>query len=107
MWNHRHRRRRRWRKERGEVEEGENEQGPQPERKCNYQKVVVTEVVSCNHFWAQLADQGPHFEEMMKKLLSDLTVNPPLAGSFTPKKGSSCVGQFSMDSSTELQWRRL
>ena len=42
----------------GEVAEGENQQGPQPERKCNYQKVVVTEVVSCNHVWAQLANQG-------------------------------------------------
>ena len=67
----------------GEVAEGENQQGPQPERKCNYQKVIVT----------QLADQGPHFEEM-KKLSSDLT-DPPLAGFFTPKKGSSCMGQFS------------
>ena len=31
----------------GEVVEGENQQGPQPERKCNYQKVIVTKVVSC------------------------------------------------------------
>jgi len=31
----------------------------------------------------------------MKQLRSDLTANPPLAGSFTPKKGSSCVAQFS------------
>lgn len=38
---------------------------------------------------------GPRFEEMMKQLRSDLTANPPLAGSFTPKKGSSCVAQFS------------
>ena len=31
---------------------------PPPERKTNYQTVVVTEVESCCHFWAQLADQG-------------------------------------------------
>ena len=36
------------------------EETPQtlPERKTNFQKVVVTEVESCCHFWAQLADQG-------------------------------------------------
>jgi len=81
----------------GEVEGAgeEEQQGPPPERKCDYQKVVITEVVSCNRFWAQLVDQGPRFEEMMKQLRSDLTANPPLAGAFTPKKGTTCVAQFS------------
>ena len=36
----------------------EETQAPPPERKTNYQKVAVTEVESCCHFWAQLADQG-------------------------------------------------
>ena len=31
----------------------------------------------------------------MKQLRSDLTANPPLAGAFTPKKGTTCVAQFS------------
>ena len=29
-----------------------------PERKTNFQKMVVTEVETCCHFWAQMADQG-------------------------------------------------
>lgn len=70
---------------------------PPPERKTNYKKMVVSEVVSSCHFWAQLCEQGPKLNDLMKQLQSDLAANPPLPGSFTPKKGSLCVAQFSGD----------
>lgn len=71
------------------------EQAPPPERKTNYQNVVVTEVESCCHFWAQLADQGPKFDSFMEQLRSDLSANPPLVGAFKPSKGALCVAKFS------------
>ncbi len=46
------------------AEEGEaaavtpGEDSAPPERKVNHRKIVVTEVVSPNNFWAQLVDQG-------------------------------------------------
>ncbi len=46
------------------AEEGEatavtpGEDSAPPERKVNHKKIVVTEVVSPNNFWAQLVDQG-------------------------------------------------
>lgn len=67
------------------------------ERKINHQKVVITEVSSCTHFWAQAVDQGPHLETLMEQMRSDLTTNPPLAGAFHPKKGSHCVAKFTDD----------
>ena len=36
----------------------ETSSAPPPERKTNFQKAVVTEVMSCNSFFAQLMDQG-------------------------------------------------
>ena len=41
------------------------QQAPPPERKTNYQNVVVTEVESCCHFWAQLADQGTYIQSLV------------------------------------------
>ncbi len=31
---------------------------PPPERKTNYQQVVITEIVSCTTFWAQVVEMG-------------------------------------------------
>ena len=41
-----------------ESEVGGAEDVTPPERKVNHRKIVVTEVVSPNNFWAQLVDQG-------------------------------------------------
>ena len=38
---------------------------------------------------------GPHLEQVMEEMRKDLAENPPLAGSFTPKKGQMCVSRFS------------
>lgn len=57
------------------------------ERKTSYQAVVVTEVTPELHFYAQKVDQGPALEQLMNQLRQELNTNPPLAGSYTPKKG--------------------
>ncbi|XP_074643880.1 staphylococcal nuclease domain-containing protein 1-like [Tubulanus polymorphus] len=64
------------------------------ERKVNYKPVVITEVTDTGHFYIQHVDNGPALEEMMEKLRSDLEVNPPLAGAYTPKKGDICASKF-------------
>ena len=58
------------------------------ERKTNYQAVVVTEVTPELHFFVQKVDQGPALEQLMLQLRQELNTNPPLAGSYTPKKGN-------------------
>uniref|UniRef100_A0A1X7UNN1 Staphylococcal nuclease domain-containing protein 1 n=2 Tax=Amphimedon queenslandica TaxID=400682 RepID=A0A1X7UNN1_AMPQE len=64
------------------------------DRKVDYRKVIVTEIESGTHFWAQDVDKGPQFETMMKQLRSDFEATPPLAGSFNPRKGSLCAAKF-------------
>lgn len=71
------------------------------ERKVDYKKVVITEVVSCNHFWAQNVEQGPALDTLMQQLQSDLQATPPLPGSYNPHKGQLCAAQFS-----DGQWYR-
>ncbi len=57
------------------------------ERKVTYENVVVTEVTPECHIYAQNVDEGPKLENLMKQLHEEFTKNPPLAGSFMPKKG--------------------
>lgn len=59
-----------------------------PERKTNYQSVVVTEVTPELHFYVQKVENGAALEQLMAQLRQDLAANPPLAGSFSPKKGN-------------------
>lgn len=41
-----------------------------------------------------LTSAGPRLEQLMEQLRSDLSTNPPLPGTFTPKKGALCVALF-------------
>ena len=38
---------------------------------------------------------GPLLETLMEQLRSELDNNPPLPGSYTPKKGDLCAAKFS------------
>lgn len=64
------------------------------ERKTAYKKVIVTEVMEGTTFWAQLLDNAPNFEQMQQRLRADLTDNPPLPGSVTPRKGDLVASLF-------------
>ena len=37
---------------------------------------------------------GPNLESLMNEMRQELATNPPLAGSFVPKKGAKCIAQF-------------
>lgn len=69
----------------------EKEEEMVTERKTNYQPVVVTEVTPELHFYVQKVEQGPALEQLMMQLRQELNTNPPLAGSYTPKKGNFLV----------------
>jgi len=67
------------------------------ERKTNYNKVIVTEVMGANQFWAQHIDNAAAFEQMQTQLRTTLTESPPLPGSYSPRKGEIAACQFSVD----------
>jgi len=64
------------------------------ERKTVYKKVIVTEIIEGTTFWAQSLDNAPKFEQMQERLRADLTENPPLPGSVTPRKGDVVASLF-------------
>jgi staphylococcal nuclease domain-containing protein 1 len=68
------------------VEEGD--------RKTNFKKVVVTEVISGVTFWAQHLDNATQFEQMQQQMRTDLLDNPPLPGSLTPKRNDLVASLF-------------
>ena len=44
---------------------------------------------------------GPQLEKLMEQLRTEMTTNPPLEGSYVPKKGDVCAAQF-----TDNEWYR-
>ena len=60
----------------------------QGERKVNYETVVITEVTDEAHVYAQHVDEGPKLDNLMKQLREEFSRNPPLAGAYTPKRGT-------------------
>ena len=72
------------------------------ERQVSYESVIVTEITPELTFFAQNADAGAKLDAMMAKLHADFQSNPPIAGTYTPKRGDLCAAQFSADK----QWYR-
>jgi len=64
------------------------------ERKTVYKKIIVTEIISGIEFWGQSIDNATAFEQMQQQLRSDLTDNPPLPGSLSPKKNDLVASMF-------------
>lgn len=54
----------------------------------------MTEVKENLSFYAQHAETGPQLEQLMTDLHNELSSNPPLPGSYTPRKGDLCASQF-------------
>lgn len=72
------------------------------ERPKKYEQVVVTEVNAELGFFAQSVDKGAALDAMMAKMRQEFISSPPLAGSYTPKKGDLCAAKFSADN----EWYR-
>lgn len=64
------------------------------ERKVNYKKVIVTEVVRGTlRFAAQTFDDGPAIEKLMSNLQSELNTTG-IEGSYSPRRGDLCAAKF-------------
>lgn len=72
------------------------------ERKVNYESVIVTEITPELHFFAQNCNDGTALETLMGKLRTEFQNNPPITGSYTPKRGDLVAAQFQEDK----QWYR-
>ncbi|CAB3411232.1 unnamed protein product [Caenorhabditis bovis] len=73
------------------------------ERKTQYRKVAVTDVAKDSlRFSAQNVEDGARLEKMTSELRTQLSQNPPISGSYTPRRGDLCVAKFSVDG----QWYR-
>lgn len=71
------------------------------ERNISYVSILVTDVRPSMNFYAQQVDEGPQLDELMGQLRQEFATNPPLQGSYTPKKGEMCAAKF-----TDGEWYR-
>ena len=60
-------------------------------------KIVVTEVTDNLQFYVQDVNDGPKLDKLMQDLRKEFSSNPPLLGTFQPKKGMKCCAKFSVD----------
>uniref|UniRef100_H2ZBR1 Staphylococcal nuclease domain-containing protein n=2 Tax=Ciona savignyi TaxID=51511 RepID=H2ZBR1_CIOSA len=67
------------------------------ERKTNYRSVYVTEVSPDLHLYCQFSDVGSKLDTLMEKMRGMMITDPPLPGTYQPKRGEHCIAQFSQD----------
>ncbi|GAU97962.1 hypothetical protein RvY_09176 [Ramazzottius varieornatus] len=72
------------------------------ERRENLEKVMVVETLPGLKFFAQNVNDGQKLETLMEDLRQALRNDPPVVGSYTPKKNDLCAARFSADG----QWYR-
>ncbi|XP_054275181.1 staphylococcal nuclease domain-containing protein 1-like [Macrosteles quadrilineatus] len=86
-----------WQTYNPEEEKEKHEEEQVTERKVEPQKVFVIEATPDLHVFVQLEEQGPKLETMLAKLRQELETDPPLPGSYTPKRGDLCAAKFTED----------
>ncbi|XP_053320970.1 staphylococcal nuclease domain-containing protein 1 [Spea bombifrons] len=64
------------------------------ERIVNYKPVLVTEIMDDLHFYVQDVETGTQLEKLMEGMRSEIASNPPLEGSFSPRRGEYCIAKF-------------
>lgn len=80
-----------------EVGEVENE-APVVDDIAQRKKVVVTHLAKdFTSFHVQQVKDGPEIEALLLRLRQEAASNPPIAGSYQPKKGDLCMAKFSED----------
>uniref|UniRef100_A0A0A9XU00 Staphylococcal nuclease domain-containing protein 1 n=1 Tax=Lygus hesperus TaxID=30085 RepID=A0A0A9XU00_LYGHE len=68
------------------------------DRKMEYKEVLIVETGELT-FWCQYAAQGQKLNALQAKLSQEMAANPPLAGSYTPKRGDLCAAKYPVDDS--------
>ncbi|XP_075064620.1 staphylococcal nuclease domain-containing protein 1 isoform X2 [Mixophyes fleayi] len=64
------------------------------ERNANYKPVLVTEITDELHFYVQDVETGTQLEKLMEGMRSEIASNPPLEGSFSPRRGDYCIAKY-------------
>uniref|UniRef100_F6SAJ8 Staphylococcal nuclease domain-containing protein n=1 Tax=Xenopus tropicalis TaxID=8364 RepID=F6SAJ8_XENTR len=64
------------------------------ERNANYKPVLVTEITDELHFYIQDVETGTQLEKLMESMRSEIASNPPLEGSFSPRRGDYCIAKY-------------
>lgn len=61
------------------------------ERKTNYVEVLVSEISPELHVYVQPVSEGPKLESLTDNLRKHFDSNPPIAGSYSPKRGKFAI----------------
>ncbi|XP_030639372.1 staphylococcal nuclease domain-containing protein 1 isoform X3 [Chanos chanos] len=64
------------------------------ERVANYRPVYVTEITDTLHFYTQDVETGAQLENLMETMRAEIAAQPPVEGSFTPRRGDYCIAKF-------------
>ncbi|XP_057179611.1 staphylococcal nuclease domain-containing protein 1 [Triplophysa rosa] len=64
------------------------------ERVPKYRPVYVTEITDGLHFYAQDVETGTQLENLMESMRAEIAAQPPVEGSFTPRRGDFCIAKF-------------
>ncbi|XP_056603535.1 staphylococcal nuclease domain-containing protein 1 [Triplophysa dalaica] len=64
------------------------------ERVQKYRPVYVTEITDGLHFYAQDVETGTQLENLMESMRAEIAAQPPVEGSFTPRRGDFCIAKF-------------
>uniref|UniRef100_A0A9J8A685 Staphylococcal nuclease domain-containing protein n=1 Tax=Cyprinus carpio carpio TaxID=630221 RepID=A0A9J8A685_CYPCA len=64
------------------------------ERVAKYRAVYVTEITDGLHFYAQDVETGTKLESLMESMRGEIAAQPPVEGSFAPRRGDFCIAKF-------------
>uniref|UniRef100_A0A8C1AYF6 Staphylococcal nuclease domain-containing protein n=1 Tax=Cyprinus carpio carpio TaxID=630221 RepID=A0A8C1AYF6_CYPCA len=64
------------------------------ERVAKYRAVYVTEITDGLHFYAQDVETGTKLESLMESMRGEIAAQPPVEGSFSPRRGDFCIAKF-------------
>ncbi|XP_054420521.1 staphylococcal nuclease domain-containing protein 1 [Pteronotus mesoamericanus] len=64
------------------------------ERSATYKPVFVTEITDDLHFYVQDVETGTQLEKLMENMRNDIASQPPVEGSYVPRRGEFCIAKF-------------
>ncbi|KAI4803087.1 hypothetical protein KUCAC02_006644, partial [Chaenocephalus aceratus] len=67
------------------------------ERVANYRPVFVTEICDTMHFYTQDVETGSQLESLMETMRAEIAAQPPVEGSYAPRRGDYCIAKFADD----------
>ncbi|KAK5876490.1 hypothetical protein CesoFtcFv8_025839 [Champsocephalus esox] len=67
------------------------------ERVANYRPVFVTEICDTLHFYTQDVETGSQLESLMETMRAEIAAQPPVEGSYAPRRGDYCIAKFADD----------